>query len=402
MGGELKFPLGEVKQVVHKWLYLEDDRIIDVMIATHLANRFTTDPTWTLIIGPPSSTKTELLRSFDGHPEAYFLSNLTPSTLVSGKSVKRNGKLVNMSLLPSLNDKTLVLKDFTTVLSMRSENQQEILSQFREIYDGSYSKGFGNETGLFEWKGRVGLLGACTPVYDKHYGVIGVLGDRFLLYRTNNETNQEMGLRAQKMVGQEEQMRQEIKEVVHTFIDQFTNLDHSHFQEDPTTNNMIVTLACFCAFGRCPVDRNPYDKTIEYTPQPEGTPRLVKQFMQVGMSLALIYGKDRIDGEVYEVLKKIGRDLIPEQRLKIIKYLWESQAFEHLMGWEGTTDISQALKTPKTTMVRKCEDLMLVGLLERQLSGETENQGYKWQFNQRAYDMMKGAQMFEVTTNAPF
>ena len=75
---------------------------------------------------------------------------------------------------------------------------------------------------MFKWKGRVGLLGACTPVYDKHYAVVGSLGDRFLLYRTNNENLEEMGLRAQKMVGQERTMRQEIKEAVHKFIDQFS------------------------------------------------------------------------------------------------------------------------------------------------------------------------------------
>jgi hypothetical protein len=54
-------------------------------------------------------------------------------------------------------------------------------------------------------------MAACTPVYDKHYGVIGTLGDRFLLYRTAIKEDEKMGLQAQKIVGREAEMREEIK-----------------------------------------------------------------------------------------------------------------------------------------------------------------------------------------------
>jgi hypothetical protein len=33
------------------------------------------------------------------------------------------------------------------------------------------------------WSGKMGLIFGCTEAYDEHYGVIGSLGDRFLLYR---------------------------------------------------------------------------------------------------------------------------------------------------------------------------------------------------------------------------
>ena len=80
----LKFPLSKVKEAVKPWLFLEADQIIDVMCAVIIANQFKTDPLWMIFLGPPSHAKTELLRSLDGHPGAYFLSNLTPATLVSG------------------------------------------------------------------------------------------------------------------------------------------------------------------------------------------------------------------------------------------------------------------------------------------------------------------------------
>ena len=57
----------------------------------------------------------------------------------------------------------MVIKEFTTVLSMKHEVRAEELSQLREVYDGKYSKSFGTGKTI-SWEGHVGLVGACTPV----------------------------------------------------------------------------------------------------------------------------------------------------------------------------------------------------------------------------------------------
>jgi hypothetical protein len=346
-----------------------------------------------IFIGPPSHAKTELLRALDGHPSTYFLSNLTPATLVSGKE---NKKGPDPSLLPKLTDKTVVMKDFTTVLTMKSESQAEILSQFREIYDGRYSKGFG--TGKeFHWQGHIGLIAACTPVYDKHYGVIGSLGDRFMLYRIENTKDEAVGLLAQQMVGQEQKMRLDIQGAVHRFLDQFKKVGNIQFEKIDSINQDIVTLACFCAYARCSVDRNRWNQTVEYLPQPEGPARLVKQFMQLGMALGLVHGKNVIDDPIYEILKKVGRDLVSAQRLMILKYLWSEKIFEYLKEWRATKEISDALNMPATTAKLLLEDLMIVGLLNRMRSGDGETAPYKWQWSQKGYNLAAGAKVFSAS-----
>jgi hypothetical protein len=387
---ELKYPLTELKEVIHKWFYIEDDRIIDVIMAAYIANRFKADPVWLIIIAPPSNTKTELLRAFDGHPNAFFLSNLTPSTLISGKESKKNPE---PSLLPKLNNKLVILKDFTTILSMRSENKQEILAQLRETYDGQYSKSFGTGK-TFNWKGQFGLIAACTPLYDSHYSVIGSMGERFVLYRSENMSGINMGLQAQRIVGQENVMRTEIKTAVHKFINQFNSLGNVNFKKDEEANNMIIALACFCAFARCPVARNRFDKTIEYDPMPEGTPRLVKQFMQIGMGLALASGKNSIDLEVYETVKKIGRDLIPSQRLKILQHLWKTKSFEFANGWKTTREIAEAVNRPTTTIKLILEDLMVAGVLKRGKKQEGPNIPYTWQITNQICEWLGQGEVF--------
>jgi hypothetical protein len=388
----LKFRLDDLKAVVGKWLCLESLQVVDVIVATYIANRFAADPVWLIIIGPPSSAKTEIMRAFEGHKCSKFISNLTPSTLASG-IIPKNGS--DLSLLPRLNDKLVVLKDFTTVLSMRSEQQAEILAQLRETYDGQYSKFFGNGKEI-NWRGRFGLLAACTPVYDKHYSVIGSMGERFLIYRTDPVNGGMTGTHAQKLVGQEETMRKEIREALHKFIDQFEHLDGVRMAKDEAVNLKIINLACFVAIGRCAVDRDRYSQALQYTPMPEGTPRLVKQFMQIGAGIALANGRDIIDGGVYQVLKKIGRDLLATQRLRVLDYLWREGVFEADGVWDNTPRIADAVNLPGQTAKMTLEDLMVVGALKRQRGDAGELGGqrpYQWQIADDMADYIHAAEV---------
>jgi hypothetical protein len=389
---ELEYPITEVKAIVHKWLYLEDDNMIDVMLATFIANQLRGDPLWMIFIAPPSHTKTELLRAFDGHEKIVLLSNLTPSTLVSGIQPKRNQE--DPSLLPKLNGKTLILKDFTTVLSMRSENQQEILSQLREIYDGQYSKAFGNGK-VVNWKGRVGLMAACTTIYDKHYGIIGALGDRFLLYRSENVNGKNMGIQALKIAGKEEEMRKEIGDSFHRFINQFKKLDHSQVFFNEDFEKMIVNLACFCAIARCPVERDYKDRHIKYIPSPEGPARLVKQFMQIGNGLALAQGKLEIDSMIYSLINKIGCDLIPAQRLRIIIHLFKERAFESSERWLKTRNIADAVMIPSPTTSLILEDLMIVRILAQRTEADGLTSANMWCLKNDVYKMIIEGNIFK-------
>jgi hypothetical protein len=87
-------------------------------ILTVVANRMPDDPLWMFLVAAPSSGKTEVLRALSGAPDVYPLSSLTPQTFASGFE-KRDGET---SLLPQLSSKTMVMKDFGTVLSRRTRD----------------------------------------------------------------------------------------------------------------------------------------------------------------------------------------------------------------------------------------------------------------------------------------
>jgi hypothetical protein len=394
----LNYPLAKVKEVFNKWLYFENDEFIDEA-ATYVANKIKSDPLWVMFVGTPSNAKTEGLRAFDGHKDAFFLSTLTPSTLISG--MDRKGK-PDPSLIYKIDGKLLVFKDFTSILSLRSDNKMEIIGQLREIHDGQYKKSFGTGESK-EWHGQIGLIGACTPVYDAHHAVIGELGERFLLYRIRDNNATKMAKQAQKIIGKEDKMRKEIRDSIHKFINQFKDLGGVDIKQTPkNVNDMIINLACLVAYARCSVKRERYSRRLTYHPLPEGTPRLTKQLTQMGIALAIVGEENVIDGEIYQTIKKIGQDLITTQRLRILKCLWDEECFEHTKEWRRTKTIADLVRLPTSTVKMVLEDLMVVDLANRQFEekeGEDEdgkkNIPYVWQLTELAYDFMTNCDFFE-------
>jgi hypothetical protein len=305
--------------------------------------------------------------------------------------------------LPKLNNKVLIHKDFTSVLTLRSENQTEILSQLREIADGAYDKIFGNGKRV-SWRGKVGFIGGVTGAYDKHHSTISALGDRFILYRTNTDDQELMGYRAVVDVGKETLMRTEIKNAVHKFLNQFNGLTDLQFSKSEEMIEKIVAMVCFIAMGRCAVERNHYTKAIEYLPAAEGSPRLSKALMMLAMGVALARGVTEIDESVYTVIKKVALSIIPAHRRVLLQYLWNEEAFEYLHFWKKTGEIADSVKLPRATVKDKLEDMEIVGILAKTLMGDTDVEDekrvpYAWSFIEKAYNYAKKCQLFEQSAN---
>jgi hypothetical protein len=385
----LNYSLDDFKGTVNENLKLDDSRVVDITAAATVANLFKSDPLWLMLVGPPSSGKTEMLNALEGLDFIQHLSIWTPQTLISGKPKKNK----EPSLLFRLDGKILVVKDFTTILSMRHEPRAEIISQLREVFDGKMSKAFGNEMDV-KWEGHVGFIGAVTPIYDQYHAVISAMGDRFTLFRYHNGNGLECGMMAIDRVGREAGMRTELRKAASRFLGQFCNRKPLKVIVDKERREMIVRAAEFAGLLRTSVDRDPYTKEILYEPEPEGTPRLSKQIFQVGIALATIQDKQTIDDEIYTILVKLALDAGPVMRAKALRYLWESQCWEQTAFWSTSTEVAAAIEKPTKTALRTLEDLMILGLCRRDSSGKSESTGYRWQLSEKIVNIISFAELF--------
>ena len=212
--------LGEIKEVARKFLQLkpDDENMFDIVMATYFANKLDADPLWIFLNGPPSNAKTEILMSMQDHQNTFFLSCVTKNTFLSGRVKKdKDGEEKDCSLLPHMTGKTVIIKDFTTVLSLQKDARHEIYSQFREIYDGLYSKSYGSGF-TREWKGKIGVIAGVTPAIDKQFAVHTLLGERFLHFRCGGGNRFGIAKMAMKYSTGIAKFRKELREVVSSFL----------------------------------------------------------------------------------------------------------------------------------------------------------------------------------------
>src|SRR5262245_28953803 len=213
--------LEAVHEAFARWLAFPTDAemrpcydAVDIALAVVIGNRMTTDPLWMFLVAPPSSGKTEIINSLRDVPDVFTLSTLTPQTFASGFEKKG----VETSLLPKLTRKVITLKDFGTVLTMYHEKRAEILGQLREIYDGAFSKAWGNGRSL-NWTGKVGLLAGVTGVIDREYALSAALGERFLMYRVQGAPARTLARRAfEQQSSFEQEQRLALRTIVAAYL----------------------------------------------------------------------------------------------------------------------------------------------------------------------------------------
>jgi hypothetical protein len=204
-------PFTPLRTALERWFYKPDLQAIRIVLGTiksHYLNLG--DPAWLFAVAPPGSGKTSIsIVGASGLPEVQVLGDLSENTFLSGfyghhqpgLLEKLGNTTSNGNAHTTVGDGIFLMKDFTTVLSMRGDRRNAILGQLREIHDGQFRRDFGTgETKI--WKGRVTIVAAVTPVLDRHYSIFSTLGERFLQVRWHRPDSVEAGewaIRQQEM-----------------------------------------------------------------------------------------------------------------------------------------------------------------------------------------------------------
>src|SRR6266702_4594441 len=93
---------------------------------------------WVLLVDVPSSGKTDFVRFIKNSTHTYYLDNLTQNAFISGERPTKANKVHD--LLPELNEKCFVVKDWTSVFSLDEKATKKILGDLVNIYDKEFSK----------------------------------------------------------------------------------------------------------------------------------------------------------------------------------------------------------------------------------------------------------------------
>jgi hypothetical protein len=365
--------IDEVVEEYREWLYLPDARVVDVTLATYIAHHRPGEPLWVAIVGASGGGKTEPLRAVAGMPDAYLLSKLTPQTFLSG--LKGNPRASLLRRLEEDKQSFVVMKDFTSILSMNRDAQRELLADMREIYDGEFSKDFGS--GASErWEGRLGLLVGVTQVMDSARKVNEIMGERFVYYRLPEADRRQLVIKALNGRGREAEMRQALADVVVGFLHGL-DLARDVTLSDESTEHLWA-LADLTTMGRSHVDRDGRTHEVLTVPMAEAPTRFVKQLGALAEALILL---GRSESEAMSIAEKISLDSLPPPRLACLRHLVEQAAAAK------TSDVTNAVNLPVSTCRMVLEDLTALRLVDREGSG----QDLRWKPAERTHELWAAA-----------
>jgi hypothetical protein len=360
-----KTSLVDVHSVFQKWLGEDYDLdAIDLTCCAGACARLTGDPLWALVVSGSGAAKTETVQSLAGAGAQVTSTIASEGALLSATSSKNKAKGATGGLLCKLGSTgTLVIKDFTTIISGDRKARDLVLSAIREIYDGHYVREVGVDGGqTLIWQGRLIVVGAVTTAWDSAHSVISLMGDRFVLLRIDStRARQSSGLRALSNTGDEIPMRKELASAVGGLI------AHASLKDTRLTDaekEKLIKAADIVTLTRTAVDYD-YKGDVSNAHAPEMPTRFAKQLAQI-IRGGVAIGLPRVQGMRLAI--RCARDSVPPLRLTILL-----DVAAHPGSKDG--EIRKRIRKPWRTVKRQLDALVMLGVLSIEQRTETTTTG---------------------------
>ena len=344
---------------------LNDDFIIGIKIclATILSIRLPGgDPLWLFLVGPPGYGKTAILSSMkEAKKQCYFQSSLRRHSLVSGYRAV-NG--TDPSLIPKLDQKCLVLKDYTEILSKSGPDRDEIFGILRGAFDGYVERDFGNDI-VRRYNVMFSMLAGVTNIIKSHSQA--TLGERFLRFcittvGIDHDAQQKAAMK-NAIIGSDKRII--LQKQVKKFLNRKWDFSPATIQKmiPKWFIEKVIPLSRLLGHLRTQVARKERGlgrDTPAFRPEPESGNRIGIQLQRLAISLAIIEEKPEIDGEIYNIIKRVAVDTVRHYTTDIIELLVR-------ISGEALTlkQISEAIDVPYSSICTIREDLQLIKLIER-------------------------------------
>ncbi len=352
--------LDDLIATFRRWYHLPVVDHIVLALATVVANRMPGPAVWLAIVGQSSGGKSTVLEALEALACVHPIDDVSVAGLLSGS--QGTDDEVTGGVLASAGDHdTLMISDMSTVTDMHHEAKGRFMAALRRVYDGSYSRAVGTAGGRsFKWGGdgrKIGFLGGAVDL-DEAVGMMGALGQRFVLYRlpeVGDDDAVAMAERADANRGAKAQARTEVRSAVADLLDSLGDLS----EREPAHHQDVATLASLARFAgqlRGATKRDPRTRELEGRIPPEAPARLAEVLGQLLAAMEVL-GVEAVDA--WRLVAKVALDGCPDRRRLTL---------EALLGSAGrltTRHVTAAVAVAGKNAVRRdLQDLTAHGLAE--------------------------------------
>jgi len=321
-------------------------------------------PLWLLFVDPPSSGKTEIVGAVRPDKDhVVFLDTLTTEAFLSGAVSKQGARAAK--LLPQLNGKCLIVKDLTTLFSLKHETVKKILGDLQSIYDGEFRKGYGtgfDGSAILEAASYFGFIGCVTPgALATHQKYLANIGTRFLVYQRPPLTvaDRVKGYELQQRGGRAE-MRAKLQSAARDHLAVlFSECPRAAIP--PECDAVLRTCAEYVRLGRTPIY---HEDGQRLRGVPEEPFRIYQQLRLAVEALATVRGHTVVKPEDTQVVERVALASIFHRRYDAIR------AAQHSPTQTVTVADAEPMMDREETQTRLwLDDMVKVGLFEKDTDG---------------------------------
>lgn len=356
------------------------DHALVMMLAAISSTPSIGDQIWIKVIGPASSAKTTLCEAVSV-AKKYVVAKSTIRGFHSG--FKLNGDGTDHSLIPQIKGKTLVTKDGDTLL--QSPNLDQILSEARDLYDGTsrthYRNSIQNE---YEGIRMTWLLCGTNSLRALDSSELGArFLDCVIMERIDEDLEEDIAWRVANKAdlgfsvdAEGDTARQYDPELISAmeltggyveWLREHANSILPEVEFSDEAKRMCVKLGKFVAYTRA----RPSKKQNE-TVERELSARLVSQHVRVAKCAAYVLNKTTVDYLVMERVKRLSLDTARGQTLQIIALLVDHQA-----TGLGLKSIGIHTNRPEEHLLQMMRFLTVIGVTETTTTVRYSS-GTKW------------------------
>lgn len=373
-----------LKNHIDRWFFRADIEALEVVLSAVAAHpAIKGDPIWLFVQGPSGSGKGEIivnsLRKMP--PYSRVLGAINKNSLISFNRGVPGGELLQMAQDGS-GERTgiFVFKDFTTLLSLREEERNEIIAQFREIYDGSWTRSTGS--GSQVWVGKATVIAACTPALESAWGLKRDLGERFLTVKWARTGSKELAKAAGRQRGHETLIRTTTAELAAQFVAS-TPIRSLPDIPEPIFER-ISNLAEIVAILRASVPRATGSKReIMGEPIPEEPGRIHKSLSALASAHAALFRHPEVEEDDFRIAKRVALDSIPSNRFSLFRHLPPNGEWITASTW------AKLAKSAASTVTWNGDEMVALGALE--VNEEKDIKEYR--VSEKFQELLKGANL---------
>ncbi len=324
---------------------------------------------WLLLVGVPSSGKTDIVRLIKDADSTYYLDNLTQNAFISGERANKDNKVYD--LLPLLDKKCLVIKDWTSIFSLDEKMTKKLLGDLVGIYDKEFTK-FSSRRGNIGYVSAFSQLGCITPAtLNRHTNYMNMVGPRFLCYTMPSSSLEDEEQSYEQIFSNQDRslIEKEARLYVSSYLARLVQKTPNIQPLSKEVQGYLKTAAGLMSNCRGIVIlqsasfKSEDGEDVKYYEvldvQIEQPWRAVQQLIALAKYLAFVVGKDEVGADELAIIKEIVLSSMPADRAQALRTI------KNLGGGLTAKVLTESSDRSIKTSRRLLDELVALKVLEK-------------------------------------